>query len=260
MHWQQTRGETISDHEPFTVHFEGDRIVVIDRGHRQYLLTFRPYQRPPDPAVSTDYCPWVIDNDPDEGEILCGTELRATTGPRGTFEASVPLDTGSCGAAVRPATVPAGELRSLLARTCRGSFHDPEVLRSILPQDLGVMGVPVVRPLLCLQRTGSTGAAGGEHLRPSRAGSECPGQTAGVRDCPVEHAPGVPQMWIVEIAEPRPRPAACKGRPRQGVTCGAARRRSSRPFWSDRGCPVETLRCWCAWHGSGTARTSSAKT
>jgi hypothetical protein len=36
--------------------------------------------------VSTDYCPWVIDNDPDEGEIRCGTELRATTGPRGTFE------------------------------------------------------------------------------------------------------------------------------------------------------------------------------
>jgi hypothetical protein len=85
-HWQETRGETISDHEPFHVGFEGDRIVVTDRGHRTYLLTFRPYQRPPDPAVSTDYCPWVIDNDPDEGEIRCGTELRATTGPRGTFE------------------------------------------------------------------------------------------------------------------------------------------------------------------------------
>ena len=85
-HWQQTRGETISDHEPFTVHFEGDRIVVRDRGDRTYLLTFRPFQRPPDPAVSTDYCPWVIDNDPEEGEIRCGTELRATTGPRGTFE------------------------------------------------------------------------------------------------------------------------------------------------------------------------------
>src|SRR6266508_2466594 len=85
-HWQQPRGETGSDHEPSTVHFEGNRIVVFDRGHRQYLLTFRPYQRPPDPAVSTDYCPWVIDNDPDEGEIRCGTELRATTGPRGTFE------------------------------------------------------------------------------------------------------------------------------------------------------------------------------
>jgi hypothetical protein len=25
---------------------EGDRIVVTDRAHRQYLLTFRPYQRP----------------------------------------------------------------------------------------------------------------------------------------------------------------------------------------------------------------------
>jgi hypothetical protein len=75
-HLQETRGETISDHEPFHVGFEGDRIVVTDRGHRQYLLTFRPFQRPPDPAVSTDYCPWVIDNDPEEGEIRCGTELR----------------------------------------------------------------------------------------------------------------------------------------------------------------------------------------
>jgi hypothetical protein len=71
-HLPETRGEAISDHEPFHVAFEGDRIVVTDRSHRQYLLTFRPYQRPPDPAVSTDYCPWVIDNDPKEGEIRCG--------------------------------------------------------------------------------------------------------------------------------------------------------------------------------------------
>ena len=53
---QETRRETISDHEPFHVYFEGDRILVRDRGRREYLLTFRPYQRPPDPAVSTDYC------------------------------------------------------------------------------------------------------------------------------------------------------------------------------------------------------------
>jgi hypothetical protein len=81
-HWQQTRGETISDHEPFHLGFEGDRIVVRDRGDRTYL----PFQGPPDPAVSTDYCPWVIDHDPKEGELRCGTELRATTGPRATFE------------------------------------------------------------------------------------------------------------------------------------------------------------------------------
>jgi hypothetical protein len=123
-HWQRVRRQAGSDHDLGYVGFEADRIVVTDRGGRQYLLTFRPYQRPPDPAVSTDYCPWVIDNDPEEGEIRCGTELRATTGPRATFEASVPLDTGLCGAAVRPAAVQAGELRSLLARTCRGSFRD----------------------------------------------------------------------------------------------------------------------------------------
>ena len=45
-HWQETRGETISDHEPFHVYFEGDRIVVRDRGRRQYLLTFRPTSVP----------------------------------------------------------------------------------------------------------------------------------------------------------------------------------------------------------------------
>jgi len=44
-HWQ-TRGQAVSDHEAFNVHFEGDRIVVTDFGHRQYLLTFRPYQPP----------------------------------------------------------------------------------------------------------------------------------------------------------------------------------------------------------------------
>ena len=33
-HWQETKGETISDHEPFHVYFEGDRIVVRDRGRR----------------------------------------------------------------------------------------------------------------------------------------------------------------------------------------------------------------------------------
>jgi hypothetical protein len=85
-HWQRVRRQAGSDHDLGYVGFEADRIVVMDRGGREYLLTFRPSQRPPDPAVSTDYCPWVIDNDPEEGEIRCGTELRATTGPRATFE------------------------------------------------------------------------------------------------------------------------------------------------------------------------------
>jgi hypothetical protein len=34
-HWQQTRGETISDHELFQVQFKGDRIVVMDFGHQR---------------------------------------------------------------------------------------------------------------------------------------------------------------------------------------------------------------------------------
>ena len=122
---RSSRRQAGSDHDLGYVGFEADRIVVMDCGGRQYLLTFRPYQRPPDPAVSTDYCSWVIDNDPDEGEIRCGTELRATPAPEPPSRASVPLGTSSCGAAVRPATVPAGGLRSLLARTCRGSSHDP---------------------------------------------------------------------------------------------------------------------------------------
>jgi len=85
-HWQETMSRPATDHDPFLVYFQADRMLVRDRGGREYLVTFRPYRRLPDPKVSTDWCPWVIDNDPDEGEIRCGTEVRATTGPRGTYE------------------------------------------------------------------------------------------------------------------------------------------------------------------------------
>jgi hypothetical protein len=112
-------GETIADNEPFHVGVEGDRIVVTDRGHRQYLLTFRPYQRPPDPAVSTDYCPWVIDTTLTKARSAAGPSCVPPPALGAPSKASVLLDTGSFGAAARPATAPDGGLRSRLARTCR---------------------------------------------------------------------------------------------------------------------------------------------
>jgi hypothetical protein len=163
-HWQRVRRQAGSDHDLGYVGFEADRIVVSDRGGRQYLLTFRPSQRPPDPAVSTDYCPWVIDNDPRKARSAAGPSCALPLAPAPPSKACALLDTGSCGAAARPATVPAGGLRSLLARTCLASSRDPEVQRSILPQDLGVMGVPVVRPLPCQEKTSGCGAAGTQHF------------------------------------------------------------------------------------------------
>src|SRR6266508_448208 len=53
------------------------------------------------------------------GSRLAATAIAPPPAPAPPTKASVLLDTGSCGAAARPATAPAGELRSLLARTCR---------------------------------------------------------------------------------------------------------------------------------------------
>jgi hypothetical protein len=47
--------------------------------------------------------------------------------------------------------------------------------------------------LFRVRKTSPEGALGTEHFPKQMAGPECPGETARARDCPVEHAPGMPQ-------------------------------------------------------------------
>jgi hypothetical protein len=81
-HWQMVRRQAGSDHDLGT---SASRPTHRGHGHRRPPVPSHlpALPAPPDPSRVR---PWVIDNDADEGEIRCGTELRATTGLRGTAE------------------------------------------------------------------------------------------------------------------------------------------------------------------------------
>jgi hypothetical protein len=155
-HWQQTRGETISDHEPFTVHFEGDRIVVRDRGDRTYLLTFRPFQRP-GPGRVHRLLPVGDRQRPRGRRDPVWDRAACHHRPPGHLRKRLYVWTPVCAVLLSGPRLYrlAGCGHSWPAHA--GDRAVTEVLCSILRQDLGVMGAPVVRPLLC---QGPPGAGG----------------------------------------------------------------------------------------------------